>query len=86
MPKPTTKKKNDVAGMIAAMLDGTEWSIDTLDDIADVLRTAGYQVRDVNDEDCPDCEGGESTYCGSFCEPCLEKHCEECEVCAKEFS
>ena len=46
MPKPTTKKKTDVAGMIADMLDGKEWSVETLDEIADVLRTAGYQVRD----------------------------------------
>lgn len=78
-------KQPDVAGMIAAMLDGKEWSVETLDEIAEVLRTAGYQVRD-SDGQCPDCEEGESTYCGSFCEDCLEKHCEECEVCAKDFA
>lgn len=81
----TKTKKTDVAGAIAAMLDGKEWSVDTLDEIANVLRAAGYQVRDV-DGQCPDCEEGESTFCGSFCESCLEKHCEECEVCAAEFA
>ena len=39
-------RKLDVAAMIADMLDGKEWSVETLDEIADVLRTAGYQVRD----------------------------------------
>lgn len=41
-------RKPDVAGMIAKMLDGKEWSVETLDEIAEVLRTAGYQVRDVD--------------------------------------
>ena len=41
-----TAKKADVAGMVAEMLDGKEWSVEMLDDIAEVLRTAGYQVRD----------------------------------------
>jgi hypothetical protein len=37
-------------------------------------------------EQCEEClESGESTYCGSFCDSCLEKHCEECEVCRDEF-
>lgn len=45
-------KQPDVAGMIAAMLDGKEWSVETLDEIAEVLRTAGYQVRD-SDGQCP---------------------------------
>lgn len=43
--------KADVAGVIAGMLNGTEWTIDTLDEIADVLRAAGYQVRDSAQED-----------------------------------
>ena len=38
--------KTDIAAMIADMMDGTEWSIDLLDEIAEVLREAGYQVRD----------------------------------------
>lgn len=36
-------------------------------------------------QDCKTCEGGQSTYCGSMCEQCLEEHCEECEVCAADF-
>ena len=78
-------KQPDVAAMIANMLDGKEWSVETLDEIAEVLRAAGYQVRDA-DGQCEACASGESTYCGSFCEDCLEKHCEECDVCAKDFA
>lgn len=44
--KQAVGRKLDVAAMIADMLDGKEWSVETLDEIADVLRTAGYQVRD----------------------------------------
>lgn len=47
----TKKQKLDVAGAIAEMLDGKEWSVETLDEIADVLRAAGYQVRDVDEAD-----------------------------------
>lgn len=28
----------------------------------------------------------QSTYCGSFCQEHLLTHCEECEVCAKDFA
>ena len=38
--------KPDVAGMIADMMDGTKWSVDLLDEIAELLREAGYQIRD----------------------------------------
>lgn len=31
---------------IAALLDGTEWGVDTLDRIAEIVRAAGFQVRD----------------------------------------
>lgn len=48
----------DVAGLIAEMLDGKEWSVETLDEIADVLREAGYQVRDV-DYDADDDDANE---------------------------
>lgn len=35
---------------------------------------------------CNDATGDvQSTYCGSMCDECLRKHCEECEVCAKDF-
>ena len=79
------RHKPNAAAKIAAMMDGKVWTVDLLDDIADLLRAAGYQIRD-SDEQCPDCENEESTYCGSFCDSCLERHCEECEVCAKDFS
>ena len=52
-------RKPNVAGMIAEMLDGKEWSVETLDEIAEVLRTAGYQVRD-SDGQCQDCDEGEA--------------------------
>lgn len=77
--------KPNAAAKIAAMMDGKVWTVDLLDDIADILRAAGYQIRD-SDEQCPDCENGESTYCGSFCRSCLKQHCQECEACAKDFS
>jgi hypothetical protein len=49
---------------IARALDGQEWSPDTLDTIAAILRRAGYVVRDPEDVDaedlapaaCPECE------------------------------
>lgn len=31
---------------IALLMDRQEWSADTLDDIAEVLRTAGYLIED----------------------------------------
>lgn len=43
------RRTGDIGQAIARMLDGTEWTVDTLDEIADVLRAAGYQVRDVAD-------------------------------------
>ena len=45
------RRKQNVSGHIAAMLDGTEWTVDLLDEIAEILRTAGYQVRDSAQED-----------------------------------
>jgi len=41
---------------IARVLDGTEWSSDTLPVVADILRSAGRTVRDVD-------EAGELVYC-----------------------
>ena len=45
------RRKQNVSGHIAAMLDGTEWTVDLLDEIAEVQRTAGDQVRDSAQED-----------------------------------
>src|SRR5262245_15241049 len=42
-----------------------------------------------NNGECGQCEDTEevtSTYCGSLCPECLAEHCEECEVCAKDFA
>jgi hypothetical protein len=36
----------DVVAAIVRELDGTEWSADTVDAIAGILRRAGYTVRD----------------------------------------
>jgi len=35
---------------IQELLDGTEWSADTLDRIAAIVIAAGYRIRDLNDE------------------------------------
>ena len=37
-------------------------------------------------DNCDATEGIQSTYCGSLCEEHLAEHCEECEVCAKDFN
>lgn len=39
----------DALDAIAAVMDGREWSADTLDEIADLVRTTGRQIRDVAD-------------------------------------
>lgn len=36
---------------IVAVLDGTSWSPETLDEIADILRDAGHEIADVDDDD-----------------------------------
>lgn len=45
---------------------------------------------DESDELCPDCEEEaddvESTFCGSMCGACREKHAKECEVCKTDFA
>jgi hypothetical protein len=32
-------------------LDGTEWTAETLERIAEILQQAGYRVRDLDDRD-----------------------------------
>ena len=34
---------------IQELMDGVEWSPSTLDEIADIMRLAGYRVRDIDD-------------------------------------
>ena len=43
----------DVGAQIHQIMDGVEWSPDTLDEIAQVLERAGYEIRDPNDEPEP---------------------------------
>lgn len=35
--------------------------------------------------DCGTTENVDSSYCGSFCNTCREKHNEDCEVCRKDW-
>lgn len=39
---------------IHALLDGKDWTSDTLGEIAALLDAAGYPIRDVNDEERPE--------------------------------
>lgn len=41
----------EVLDSIHALLDGTEWSPDTLHIIADLLRIAGYSICDIPDNE-----------------------------------
>lgn len=41
---------SDALLAIQELMDGVEWTPDTLDQIADILRDAGYRVRDLNEE------------------------------------
>lgn len=53
--KPVTKKDktsrpifNTTAGQIANILSGKEWTPDTCQQIADLLRAAGYEIKDID--------------------------------------
>lgn len=41
----------DALRLIQELLDDVEWTPDTLDEIAHILRAAGYRVRDLKDRD-----------------------------------
>src|SRR5215469_10906736 len=41
---------SEALAMIHKVLDGNEWSSDTLDEIADIVRAAGYTINDCNEE------------------------------------
>lgn len=63
---------HDAMLAIQREVDGVEWTPDTLDRIAEILRAAGYQVRDPEEFlSCPvgdpDCLGGEGE-CHDACE------------------
>ena len=40
--------QQDALLAIQELLDGVEWTPDTLDNIAAILEQAGYRVRDIN--------------------------------------
>lgn len=52
---------------IHALMDGREWSADTLQNIAQVLTSAGLRVRDVSEAgqryECPECGSNEVELC-----------------------
>lgn len=41
----------DAMLQIQELMDGQEWSPETLDDIAAIVRKAGYRIRDLDDND-----------------------------------
>ena len=48
-----------------------------------------YEVEEDAEVSCSTCNDAmldmQSTYCGTFCAACLADHCEECDVCARDF-
>lgn len=42
---------DDALLAIQELLDGVEWTPDTLDEIARIMREAGYRIRDLDDRD-----------------------------------
>jgi hypothetical protein len=42
---------NEILLAIQELMDGVEWSTDTLDGIAKLLNDNGYRVRDLDDAD-----------------------------------
>lgn len=46
----TLVEVDDLAEAVAALMDGRRWSVDTLDEIAGLLRTAGYTIRELREE------------------------------------
>lgn len=50
---------HDTLLAIQQLMDGTAWNSDTLEQIASVMVSAGYRIRDLDDRDR---EGFESRY------------------------
>ena len=54
-----TRDANATLHAIHALMDGREWSADTLQAIAETLTSAGFRIREPNDAEaryeCPDC-------------------------------
>lgn len=47
---------SDALQAIQELLDGTNWTPDTLNEIARILIAAGYQMRDANEINLPEQE------------------------------
>jgi hypothetical protein len=45
---------NEAVSAVREVLDGEEWTADTLDCSLAILMQAGYQIRDLNDKDSDD--------------------------------
>ena len=43
--------ESEILQCIVELLDGVEWTSDTLDNIAEVLTENGYRIRDLDDRD-----------------------------------
>ena len=48
---PHRCETREALAAIAQLLDRKEWDSDTLNAVADVIRSAGYQIRDPEDFD-----------------------------------
>lgn len=62
MNNEQVKTEHDAMLRIQELLDGVEWSPDTLDEIATVMRAAGYVIGDIDelgddDDACEYCAG-----------------------------
>ena len=62
---------HDALLQITALLDGVEWTPDTLEEIAAIMRQAGYRIRDRADRD-PHVHDYE------FSRPCGARVCYDC--------
>ena len=58
---------NDTLDQIAALLSGREWTSDTLDQVAEVLRCAGRRIDDRAAHSSDECGPGEP------CQRCLDR-------------
>lgn len=45
------RKEADALNAIATLMDGTQWTAETLEAIADVLKDVGYTLRNYEGED-----------------------------------
>lgn len=60
-PKKLDLEPDLVLRAIARLLDGTEWEPETLEQIAEIVRAAGFEIRDPDDETLSHGSGGYRT-------------------------